>query len=613
MGRAPCCLLVLRGRRGRRPRIPSRKSSLVGLPPVKLEFPIGVALRRSLAQGYTLSRLKQDVLAGVVVGIVALPLSMALAIAVGVPPQHGLYTAIVAGAVVALAGGSKHQVTGPTAAFVVILAPIVSKYGLSGLLTAGLMAGVLLVAMGAMRLGRLIEFIPHPVTTGFTAGIATVIATLQLKDVLGLPIAKQPDEYFEKLVTLWRARHGASLTELAVAAVTLAILLYWRKVSRTVPAPLVALVLVSVVVSLLVHLFPSLHVATIGSRFHTSIHGHEYAGIPSLPPEPRLPWESGSMTLAKARDLVSPAFAIAMLGAIESLLSAVIADAMTGKKHDPNGELVGLGLGNIIAPFFGGIAATGALARTATNIRAGATSPIAAVAHSLTVLLAVLVAAPLVAYVPMAALAALLLLVAWNMCDARHFLHIVRVAPGSDVAVLLLCFTLTVVFDMVVAIGVGVVLAALLFMKRMSELTSARVFDGSDKDESRVVPKGVTVYEIAGPLFFGAAQRAMGAIETAGSGIRVIVLALGRVPSIDATGLVALESALERLRSAKTLVIIAGPFPEPRRIFEKANLEGEHEHVFLADTLDAGLQLAKDLMLLSPEGARSTSMSPRPA
>jgi SulP family sulfate permease len=582
------------------------------LPQVKLDFPIGVALRRSLAQGYSLSRLKKDVFAGVVVGVVALPLSMALAIAVGVPPQHGLYTAIVAGAVVALTGGSKHQVTGPTAAFVVILVPIASKYGLSGLLTAGLMAGVLLVAMGAMRLGRFIEFIPHPVTTGFTAGIAIVIATLQLKDVLGLTIARQPDAYFEKVGALWSARHEASLVELGVAALTLVLLLLWPRVSKTLPAPLVALVLVSVGASVLARAFPSLHIATIGSRFHTIVDGREYAGIPPLAPRPALPWGSGSMTWAKARELVPPALAIAMLGAIESLLSAVVADATTGKKHDPNGELVGLGFGNIVAPFFGGIAATGALARTATNIRAGATSPIAAVVHSLTVLLAVVVAAPLVAYVPMAALAALLLLIAWNMCDARHFVHIVRVAPGSDVAVLLTCFTLTVVFDMVVAIGVGVVLAALLFMKRMSELTSSRIFDASDADETRVVPQGVTVYEIAGPLFFGAAEKAMGALATAGLDARVIVLALGKVPAIDATGLVALESAVERLRGAKKLVVIAGPFPEPRSIFEKTNLEAEHEHVFLADTLDKGLQLAKDLRLLSAESIRPPGALPTP-
>jgi SulP family sulfate permease len=592
--------------------IPSRKSSLIGLPRIKLELPIGVALRRSLAQGYSLSRLRKDVLAGVVVGIVALPLSMALAIAVGVPPQHGLYTAIVAGTVVALAGGSKHQVTGPTAAFVVILAPIVSKYGLSGLLTAGLMAGVLLVIMGAMRLGRFIEFIPHPVTTGFTAGIAVVIATLQIKDVLGLPLGKQPDAYFEKLAAIWHARYGASFAELGVAAVTLGLLLFWPRVSKTLPAPLIALVIVSVATWIVHRGFPSLHVATIGSRFHTTLYGREYAGIPSVAPRPGLPWGSGSMTFANVRELVSPALAIAMLGAIESLLSAVIADAMTGKKHDPNAELVGLGLGNIVAPFFGGIAATGALARTATNIRAGATSPVAAVIHSLTVLVAVIVGAPLVAYVPMAALAALLLLVAWNMCDARHFVHIIRVAPGADVAVLLSCFTLTVVFDMVVAIGVGVVLAALLFMKRMSELTSSRIFVASDADETRVVPQGVTVYEIAGPLFFGAAQKAMGAVATVDLDTRVVVLALGKVPTIDATGLVALESAVGRLRAAKKLVVIAGPFPEPRRIFEKANLEIEHEHVFLADTLDQGLQLAEELKLLSSDSIRPSGAVPTP-
>jgi SulP family sulfate permease len=566
------------------------------------DIPIGVALRRTFADGYSLERLRRDALAGLVVGIVALPLSMALAIAVGVPPQHGLYTAIVAGIVVALAGGSKHQVTGPTAAFVVILVPIVSRYGLSGLLTAGLMAGGLLVAMGVMRLGRFIEFIPFPVTTGFTAGIATVIATLQIKDVLGLQIARLPDSYFEKIGALWGARRDASLSELAVAIATLALLLYWPRLTRTVPAPLVAIVLVSVGATVAARAWPGFHVATIGSRFHSTVGGHVVAGIPQVPPMPMLPWGSGGMTLSKAQELLSPALAIAMLGAIESLLSAVIADAMTGKKHDPNAELVGLGIGNMIAPFFGGIAATGALARTATNIRAGATSPIAAVVHSLTVLVAILAAAPLVAYVPMAALGALLVLVAWNMSDLRHFAHTVRVAPRSDVAVLLTCYGLTVAFDMVVAIGVGVVLAALLFMKRMSELTTSRVFapSSADLDENRRLPDGVSVYEIAGPLFFGAAKRAMGAIETAGVGARVVVLALGTVSVIDASGLVALESALERLRRAKKLVVIAGPLPEPRSVFDRSNLEVAHEHVFLSDTLDEGIQLARDLILLSP-------------
>jgi SulP family sulfate permease len=552
-------------------------------------------MRRTFAQGYSVDRLRKDALAGLVVGIVALPLSMALAIAVGVAPQYGLYTAIVAGIVTALTGGSKHQVSGPTAAFIVILAPIASKYGVSGLLTAGLMAGVLLVTMGSLRLGRLIEFIPHPVTSGFTAGIATVIATLQVKDALGLPVAKLPDGYFEKVDAMWAARHGASFTELAVAAATLALLLGWPRVTKAVPAPLVAIVLVSVLATLLAHFLPAFHVATIGSRFA--------GGIPQQPPLPMLPWGAGGMTFTKFRELLSPALAIAMLGAIESLLSAVIADAMTGKKHDPNGELVGLGLGNIFAPFFGGIAATGALARTATNVRAGATSPFASIIHSLAVLAMILALAPLVSYVPMASLAALLLLVAYNMSDIRHVVHTVRVAPRSDVAVLATCYVLTVVFDMVVAISVGVVLAALLFMKRMSELTRSRVLApaSDDADASRTLPPGVTVYEIAGPLFFGAAEKAMVALDTVGAGARVVVLALGTVPVIDATGLVALESAIERLRVAKKLVVISGPLPEPRKVFDKANLEVENEHVYIADTYEKGLLLAEDLANKAPE------------
>jgi SulP family sulfate permease len=531
---------------------------------------------------------------------------MALAIAVGAPPQHGLYTAIVAGIVVALTGGSKHNVSGPTAAFIVILAPILGKYGLSGLLTAGLMAGVLLVAMGAMRLGRLIQFIPHPVTTGFTAGIAVVIATLQLKDALGLHVEKMPDGYIEKIGAMWEARRSASIYELVVAAVMLAMLLGVPRVTKAIPAPLVALVLVTLLSLAAARVVPGFDVATIGSRFHTTVGGRVIAGIPPLPPTPMLPWGGGHLSFSQLRELFPAALAIAMLGAIESLLCAVIADGMTGKVHDPNAELVGLGLGNIVAPFFGGIAATGALARTATSIRAGATSPIAAVVHALVVLFAVLLLAPLVAYVPMAALAGLLLLVAWNMSDVRHALHILKVAPRSDIAVLLTCFVLTVVFDMVVAIGVGVVLAALLFMRRMSEMTHTRALSMPEIETTRKAPPDVAVYEIAGPLFFGAAQKAMGAFATTGTA-RAIVVALGRVPAIDATGLVALESMIARLQSAKKLVILAGPFPEPRSVFDKANLEDEHENTFLAETLDEGIKLAADLVHLTPVSLRPTS------
>ncbi|HEY1697605.1 MAG TPA: C4-dicarboxylic acid transporter DauA [Polyangiaceae bacterium] len=588
-----------------------RKSSPPLPVPDLARAPFAVALRRTFAQGYSRDRLRRDALAGVVVAIVALPLSMALAIAVGVPPQQGLYTTIVAGAVVALAGGSKHQVTGPTAAFVVVLAPITAKFGLPGLLTAGLMAGGILVAMGVLRLGRLVEYIPHPVTTGFTAGIALVIATMQVKDVLGLPVARMPDGYFEKVAALWDARGAASLSELGVAAGTLVLLLAWPRVTRALPSPLVAIGLVTVAVSAASHAWPGFHVATLGSRFHSVVGGRLVAGIPQAPPLPVMPW-GADLSFGRLRELFPAALAIAMLGAIESLLSAVIADAMTGKKHDPDAELVGLGLGNIVAPFFGGIAATGALARTATNVRAGATSPIASVVHALAVLVVVLVAAPLVAYVPMAALAALLLLVAWNMSDARHVAHTLRVAPRSDVAVLLTCFVLTVVFDMVVAIGVGVVLAALLFMRRMSALTHTRALGSPETEDAagRTLPEGVAVYEVAGPLFFGAAQRAMGALDTVGVGVRAVVLSLAAVPTIDATGLVALESALQRLHAAKRLVVIAGPLPEPRSVFESADLEVAHDHVFLTDSLEEGIQLARDLIVLSPQGRGGSSPPP---
>jgi SulP family sulfate permease len=560
-------------------------------------------MRKTLTQGYDRVALRADALAGIVVGVVALPLSMALAIAVGVPPQHGLYTAIVSGIVVALAGGSKFQITGPTAAFVVILAPIVSREGLAGLLTAGLMAGFLLLGMGLARLGRLIQFIPHPVTTGFTAGIATVIATLQIKDVLALPIAHMPETYLEKVAALWHARLHASGPDFAIALATFLLLVliprHLPKVTARVPAPLIVITLVTASAAIAHRVRPAFTVATIGSRFHSIVGGKEVAGIPRVPPLPMLPWGSGGLTLGSINHLASAAFAIALLGAIESLLSATIADGMTGKKHDPDAELVGLGLSNILVPFFGGIAATGALARTATNIRAGARSPLASVFHSLVVLFAILVFAPLVSYVPMASLAGLLVLVAWNMSEVRHFANILRIAPKSDVAVLLACYFLTVVFDMVIAVSFGVVLAALLFMRRTAELTQSRMLEGARGESEFDIVPGVAVYEIAGPLFFGAAQNAMGAIGSVATDTRVVVLALGRVPSIDATGFVALESAIMRLRTLKKLVVLAGPLPQPRRIFDRANLPKHHEHVRFSETLDAGLALASELVRAS--------------
>lgn len=558
---------------------------------------LAYALRRALAKGYGASDLRADVLAGIVVGIVALPLSMALAIAVGAPPQHGLYTAIVAGAVVALTGGCKFQVTGPTAAFVVILAPIVSKHGLSGLLTAGFMAGVLLLGMGVARLGNLIKFIPYPVTTGFTTGIAMVIATLQIKDVFGLSVPRMPEHYVEKVASLWEARASASVQEFVVAAATLALLLLIPRLTKRIPAPLVAISIVAAIVAVLHSVFPSISVATIGSRFHTTVNGVDVAGIPSILPSPSFPWGS-ALSWQLVRDLFPAAFAIAMLGAIESLLSAVIADGMTGTKHDPNSELIGLGIGNLLAPIFGGIAATGALARTATNIRAGARSPIASVTHALVVLLAMLFLAPLVAYVPMASLAGLLLLVAWNMSEVHHFVGVVKIAPKSDVVVLITCFVLTVFFDMVVAVSAGFVLAAVLFMRRMAEITGTKVMlDNTEETGSVDLPPGVGYYEINGPLFFGAAQNAMEALHASrGDTFNVLVLYLGRTSVIDATGFAALESAIEVLIRRKKTVILAGPLPRPTSIFEKANLPGKHKALKMADDLDMALKLARELV-----------------
>jgi SulP family sulfate permease len=336
-------------------------------------------------------------------------------------------------------------------------------------------------------------------------------------------------------------------------------------------------------------------VATIGSRFHTTIGGVDVAGIPAVVPVPALPWGDTRLTLSLLRELFPSAFAIAILGAIESLLSAVIADGMTNTKHDPNSELVGLGIGNILAPFFGGIAATGALARTATNIRAGARSPFASIIHALVVLLAILALAPLVAYIPMASLAALLLLVAWNMSEAHGFIGIIRVAPKSDVFVLLTFFFLTVFFDMIVAVSVGFVLAAILFMRRMSELTESHLqLDSSEDGVETTLPSGVMLYEINGPLFFGAAQKAMSTLNAVREGsYRVLIVHLGRVPVIDASGLVALENAVASVLRAKHRVVLAGPLPKPRAIFDKANLTMKHRGLHVCHDLEAALLLAK--------------------
>lgn len=585
---------------------------------------LGYGLRKRLREGYTRSDFRADFFASLVVGVVALPLSMALAIACDAPPQTGLYTAIIAGVICALLGGTRFQVTGPTAAFVVILLPIVHRHGLTGLLVAGMMAGVILIAMGLARLGRLMQFVPHPVTTGFTAGIALVIAMFQLKDVFGLKACPggieapgcmpQSEGAIEYLGAVWHARSALNGWDAGLAVVTialllylpralrprqsasaprlrgLAVLLYVPRALRQFPAPLVALIVASLAVVLLDALVPGFHATTIASKFSYTLGGETHAGIPPLPPLPIVPWEDGGIDYRMIRELLPSAFAIAMLGAIESLMAAVVADGMSGTEHDPNSELIALGIANIVCPFFGGIAATGALARTATNIRAGARSPIAAALHAVFLLACTIVLAPLVGYLPMAALAALLIIVARNMSEARHFARLVRVAPGSDVMVMLTCFGLTVVFDMVVAVTLGVMLAALMFMKRMAMMTHTNL--KSVTDTKAEVPDGVRVYEIAGPLFFGAAKTAMEALHTAGGKDHTIILAMQHVPTMDATGLVALESVLDRLHRSNVKVIFAGITEDVHAILDRAGLKRVPGRLAYAPDVETAISMA---------------------
>jgi SulP family sulfate permease len=557
---------------------------------------LGYGLRSRLREGYSIKDFRADLLAALVVGVVALPLSMALAIACDVKPQHGLYTAIIAGFTCALLGGTRFQVTGPTAAFVVILVPIVHRFGLGGLLVAGAMAGVILIAMGLARLGKLMEFVPHPVTTGFTMGIAIVIGMLQLKDVFGVVLGKT-EGTFEYLGALWSARGQINPYDTGIAVVTIGLLLGLPRVLKRVPAPLVALTIVALLVVVCQHVWPGFHASTIGNlqKFSVQIGNETIHGIPPLPPIPMVPWHLPGMTLDyhTIRELLPSAFAIAMLGAIESLMAAVVADGMSGSRHDPNSELIALGIGNILCPFFGGIAATGALARTATNIRAGARSPFAAAMHAIFVLACTIMLAPLVAYLPMAALAGLLIIVARNMSEARHFARLLRIAPRSDVIVMVTCFTLTVVFDMVIAVAVGVVLAALLFMRRMAVTTTVELETAQQLGLGVELPPGIRLYEVAGPMFFGAAKSAMEVLATVGSGKdHTFVLNMQHVPTIDVTALVALESVLDRLFRSRIKVIFAGLTPEVAGMLDRAGIKRDPGRLAYAPDVETAISMA---------------------
>ena len=566
--------------------------------------PLFSAWRQSLRAGYGWKNLRSDLSAGLTVGIIAIPLAMALAIAVGVAPQHGLYTVLVAGTLIALFGGSRFNVSGPTAAFVVILLPVTQQFGLGGLLLCTLMAGMILITLGLMRAGRLIEFIPYPVTLGFTAGIGIVIATLQIKDLFGLQLGSQPNNYIEQLNALLHGLPSLQLGDSLVALVCLATLLIWPRWVPKIPGHLVALTLGALLGLLLESL--QIPVATLGERFSYSLNGVEHPGIPPFLPSFIWPWHlpgADSQPLVVSfelfRQLLAPAFAIAMLGAIESLLCAVVADGMTGSKHDPNGELIGQGIGNLVAPFFGGITATAAIARSAANVRAGAYSPLAAIAHAGVVLIAILFLAPLFSYLPMAALAALLLVVAWNMSEPRHVRHTLRIAPRNDVLVLLTCLILTVLFDMVLAVGVGLLLAAGLFIKRMSDLTDTAPLPKHFHQALNDLPEHVLAYAIRGPLFFGAAEKALSVLRRFTPGVKVVIVDISAVPLLDMTAIAALDNVLRDYREQQVALVLSGPTPQVRLQLRRAGIvrvEGE-----LAYVRDLAQAKEKALRLLAPK------------
>ncbi len=541
-----------------------------------------------LRAGYSRSQFTADLTAGLIVGIVALPLAIAFAIASGVPPERGLYTAIIAGFLISALGGSRVQIGGPTGAFVVVVGGIVAQHGMAGLTIATLMAGVILVAMGLARMGTVIQFIPYPVVTGFTSGIAVIIFSTQVKDLLGLAIDEVPREFFGKWASYLTHLATIDPATALLGAGTLGLLVLWPRVSTRIPGPFVALVAATVAVQLL-----GLEVETIASRFGT---------IDATFPRPTLPAINES-TLVQ---LVGPALTIAILGAIESLLSAVVADGMIGGHHRSNMELVAQGAANIVTPLFGGIPATGAIARTATNIKSGGRTPVAGMVHALVLLLITLFAAPLAGRIPMAALAAILVIVAYHMSEWRTFRAELR-APRSDVAVLLATFTLTVIVDLTVAIAVGMVLAAFLFMKRMAEVASVEAVLprlAGDPEEGltdalstrrAAVPADVEVYEINGPFFFGAAEKFKQALGQVSRRPRALILDMTNVPAMDSTGLRALGATVDRCRAEGIAVLFCDLQAQPRATLRRSRLGDHFDEAALTRSFDEAVAASREI------------------
>lgn len=506
-------------------------------------------------KGYNKETFINDLNAGVIVGIVALPLAIAFAIASGVTPEKGLITAIISGFIISAFGGSRFQIGGPTGAFIIIVYNIIQQYGITGLTIATLMAGVILILMGFAKLGSLIKFIPYPVTVGFTSGIAVLIFTTQIKDFLGIEISKMPAEFHSKIIAIVQNLHTINFYELGISVLCLLILIYWPRITKKIPGSLIAIIL-----STLLVLIFNLPVSTIGSI---------YGEIPSNMPSPTF----YQIDIDMIKNLIMPATTIALLAAIESLLSAVVADGMTGGKHRSNTELIAQGIANFITPMFGGIPATGAIARTATNIKNGAKTPVAGMIHALTLLLIMLFFGSYAKLIPMPALAAILVVVAYNMSEWRNFVHLLK-SPKSDIVVLLTTFLLTIIFDLTIAIQIGILLALLLFMKRMSEVSGASIitkeFDEPIDDipdpnaiSKKVVPEDVEVFEITGPFFFGAAAKFKEELNIIKNKPKIIILRMRSVPAIDATGLKILEEYYHDSKKNNIQLILSGIHAQP--------------------------------------------------
>jgi len=543
-----------------------------------------------LKEGYGRSHFQNDAVAGLTVAIVALPLAMALAIASGATPEKGLVTAVIAGFLISALGGSRFQIGGPTGAFVVVVFNVIAVHGYDGLLLATLMAGAMLIVAGVARLGTWIKYIPEPVVTGFTSGIAVIIFSSQIRDLFGLTVTEVPAGFLEKWQAFWAARASIDLATVALAAAALATIIGLRRFAPKLPGFLVAVVGASLIVGI-----AGLPVETIGSRF---------GGIPSGIPWPQIP----AISFAKMGEVLPAAFTIAFLAGVESLLSAMVADGMTGARHRSNCELVAQGIANIASAFFGGLPATGAIARTATNIRAGARSPVAGIMHAVFLLIFMAFAAPLMAFVPLASLAAVLVIVAWNMSEIDKFRHLLS-APIGDRAVLLVTFGLTVMVDLTVAIQVGVVLAAVLFMHRMAEAVMVRqgvdyLQDDIDDalvpppdDSHRALPDGVEMLSLRGPLFFGSARMLRDALDAMVTRPRVIILRVRNVPIVDSTGVAALGDFMRRCRTLGIVVIISGLRQQPAEVLAQMHFAAAHENLRFAPNFAEARKLAATVLV----------------